>query len=568
MPTAVRPRNTGSILVLIPLLITAGCREASRVGPAEAGSIPVSVTYVCGNDFDLGNQADAPLLVRYAVLGTSEAGELLLPPAEEGSESTTRLTTMHGGAVQVGYESEVLQPVANGAVACAPVKPSTPEAELGQWSPPFSWPVVAVHLHLLPSGRVLSWGRAGQPQIWDPNSGSFREVVSATMVFCSGHSYLPNGQLLVTGGHLADRRGLRDANVFDPTTETWVREPSMSYARWYPTSTTLSDGSVLTIGGTDEQETQVEVPEVWAGGSWHELEGARRELPYYPRMFTAPNGLVFYAGELQETAYLDPAGSGSWMPVARSNYGRRDYGTAVMYRPGKIMIAGGSDPPDGAPTRTAELIDLNEPTPAWRYTESMRYPRRHLNATILPDGEVLVTGGTSSPGFSNPAGAVHAPELWNSRTEQWSPMAAGQVNRVYHSTTLLLPDGRVLHSGSGDGPGLPRELSAEIFSPPYLFTGERPVLSDAPQTVGYGQSFVLASPDAGQVVRVTLIRLGSVTHAFDQNQRFVELEFRRTAGGLTVSSPASRAIAPPGHYLLAILNAAGIPSIARIVRLG
>ncbi|MFL5402927.1 MAG: galactose oxidase-like domain-containing protein, partial [Gemmatimonadales bacterium] len=245
----------------------------------------------------------------------------------------------------------------------------------------------------------------------------------------------------------------------------------------------------------------------------------------------------------------------------------RDYGTAVMYRPGKVLIAGGSDPPDGAPTPTAETIDLNQPSPSWRYTEPMRYPRRQLNATLLPDGQVVATGGTSSPGFSDPAGSVHAAEMWDPANGVWTLLASNRINRVYHSTTLLLPDGRLLHTGSGDGPGLPRELNAELFSPPYLFRGSRPTVSDAPESVSYGEHFLVATPDAGAIVRVTLVRLASVTHAFDQSQRFLEVTFRRSAGGITAVAPASGALAPPGPYLMFLLNGAGVPSLASILRL-
>jgi hypothetical protein len=196
----------------------------------------------------------------------------------------------------------------------------------------------------------------------------------------------------------------------------------------------------------------------------------------------------------------------------------------------------------------------------------MTYPRRQFNATLLPDGKVLVTGGTASAGFSELAGAVHAPELWDPATGKWSIMASNQVTRVYHSTTLLLPDGRILSTGSGDGPGLPRELNAEIFSPPYLFRGPRPVITGAPGEVGYGAAFYVPTPDAGRVARVTLVRLSSVTHAFDQNQRFSDLSFRKTAGGLTVAAPETRTAAPPGHYLLFILDGNAVPSAAKIIR--
>jgi hypothetical protein len=282
----------------------------------------------------------------------------------------------------------------------------------------------------------------------------------------------------------------------------------------------------------------------------------------------APNGLVFYAGELPQSAYLDPAGGGTWTPVANSHYGRRDYGSAVMYAPGKVLIVGGSDPADGPPTASAETIDLAGGAPAWQATGSMASARRHLNATLLPDGRVVATGGTSTGGFSDLAGATHAAEVWDPATGEWSTWASAAVSRVYHSTTLLLPDGRLLHAGGGDGANLPRELSAELFTPPYLLRGPRPVITSAPSSVAYGEGFQVSTPDAGAVTRVTLVRLPSVTHAFDQNQRFVPVAFARSAGGLTVTAPPGAAIAPPGHYMLFLLDADGIPSVARIIRIG
>jgi hypothetical protein len=163
---------------------------------------------------------------------------------------------------------------------------------------------------------------------------------------------------------------------------------------------------------------------------------------------------------------------------------------------------------------------------------------------------------------------VHSAEAWDPATGQWTEWAGNTVSRLYHSTTLLLPDGRLLHSGSGDGGGLPRETSAELFSPPYLYHGPRPAIASTPGEIDYGSRFAVATPDAGVVTRVTLVRLGSVTHAFDQNQRFVELAFGRADGGLAVTAPAGGALAPPGHYMLFLLNADGVPSLARIIRLG
>src|SRR5437773_43882 len=170
-----------------------------------------------------------------------------------------------------------------------------------------------------------------------------------------------------------------------------------------------------------------------------------------------------------------------------------------MYEPGKILYVGG-----GPPTNTAEIIDLNQSSPAWSFTGSMAFARRQMNATVLPTGQVLVTGGTSGSGFNNPVGAVHAAEMWDPATGVWTTMASNAVTRIYHSTTLLLPDGRVLHTGSGDGAGAVDELSYEIYSPPYLFKGARPsITGTTPNVVGYGQSLFVGTPDGASITKVT-----------------------------------------------------------------
>lgn len=524
----------------------------------------MSAVYVCGNSFDLENQDSSRTIIHYEVTGTSEEGDLVLPPSlDPHGPQATRLVTLQTGNLQLSHDGASLDPVANAGTSCPPPPDDEP---MGKWSDPFPWPVVAVHAHLLPHGKVLSWGAVGEPQIWDPVPRAFAGAPSSTDLFCSGHAFLPDGRLLVAGGHISIDHGLPDANLFDPFTQSWIAIAPMSRGRWYPTSTTLSSGHVLTLAGRDESGAEVDLPEVWTGDRWLGLTGARRVLPYYPRTFVAPNGMVFYAGELKETAYLDTSSPGRWIPVASSNYGRRDYGSAVMYRPGKVMIVGGSDPPDGAPTNTAELIDLTEIVPEWRYTDPMTHARRHHNATLLPDGTVLVTGGTSSAGFSDPAGAVRASELWNPVTERWSTLAGNRVSRVYHSSALLLADGRVLLAGSGDGAGLPRELTAELYSPPYLFRGPRPRMTGSISFMAYGGSYYVETPDAGRVVAASLVRLGSVTHGFDQNQRFLQLPVRRAVNGVLLTSPVRSDLAPPGDYLLFILNDTGVPSEGRTIR--
>jgi galactose oxidase len=530
----------------------------------------VDLVYVCGNKFLATNGTPSSVHVSYRVAGTEETGGVTLRggPGGDPGYSETELETRGSGAVELYLDDELVARRPNEGLSCGAAALSASaaalgtEATVGKWSAPFAWPIIGLHLHLLRTGKVLSWGKFGDPYVWDPASNAFTAVPTADRLFCSGHAFLSDGRLLVNGGHISDDHGIPDANLFDPSTSTWSSRPAMAKGRWYPTTTTLANGEAVTIAGRDQNAAVVTIPEVWTGSSWRALTSASKALPYYPRTFLAPNGKVFYAGESRATYYLSTSGTGSWSTVGSRKYGTRDYGSAVMYRPGKILYAGG-----GRTTNTAEIIDLNAATPTWQYTGAMAYARRHLNATILPTGQVLVTGGTSGPGFSDEPQAIHAAELWDPATGRWTTMASNREIRVYHSTTLLLKDGRVLHTGSGDAMNNANHYNAEIYSPPYLFKGTRPGILSGPSTVNYGERFFLGTSDPAAIVRVTWVRLGSVTHAFDMNQRFNELSFTRTAGGLNVNAPTSPNLAPPGHYMLFVLNAKDVPSRARVIRI-
>jgi hypothetical protein len=200
----------------------------------------------------------------------------------------------------------------------------------------------------------------------------------------------------------------------------------------------------------------------------------------------------------------------------------------------------------------------------------MEYKRRQHNLTLLPDESVLATGGTGAPGFNNSEGSVFPAELWDPASQTWRTLAAGNEARLYHSEAVLLPDARVLVPGGGhpSGGGTdPDHFSAEIYSPPYLFQGPRPTITAAPATVRYGETFAVSTPDGASTAKVTWIRLSSVTHAFNMNQRINRLSFAPVAGGLDVTAPPNPRVCPPGHYLLFLVNGAGVPSVARVVRI-
>jgi galactose oxidase-like protein/glyoxal oxidase-like protein len=428
----------------------------------------------------------------------------------------------------------------------------------GEWSSLQDWPVTAVHDQMLPTGKVLFWGFSDEAWLWDPATAGLTPAARAGFnIFCTGHSFLPDGRILVTGGHVSNGVGLSTAAIYDPANNSWVRLSNMNAGRWYPTNTTLANGDVLVVSGDiDTVQGVNRLPQLWqaATGQWRDLTTAQLALPLYPYMHVAPNGRVFASGPSQTTRYLDTSGSGSWSVVANSAYGYRDYGSSVLYDAGKVLLVGGGDPP----TNTAEVIDLNAGTPAWRFVPAMKYTRRQLNATLLPDGTVLVTGGSSSPGFNDPTGAVYAGELWNPVANTWTTVASFTKYRGYHSFALLLPDGRVLSGGGDDN------KDAEVYSPGYLFKGPRPVITSAPDIVRYGGQFFVGTTD--QISRVTLVRLSSVTHDFNMDQRINNLSFSPTANGLNIAGPVYAELSPPGYYMLFILNNSGVPSVAAIVK--
>ena len=575
-------RGLGPTLALAGiLLLLSACAEDAHSPPArvespapqvitdEPGNLaPLDLVYVCGNKFLATNSNRRTVELTWRVVGSSETGSITLPPGPviDPGHSETELETAKKGAVELYQDGERVVRRRNlnrpcGASAIASFTAAATAAETGSWTDPFPWPSVAIHLSLLPTGKVLSWGLQGPPVIWDPESGGFTDVPSPNELFCAGHSLLPDGRVLVAGGHIASDRGIPDISIFSPSTGSWTQSTPMRRGRWYPTNTTLPNGSVVILAGRDEVGDEVAEPEVWSPTGVRQLSNASLVLDYYPRTFVAPNGLVFYAGEQTTSRYLNTSGSGSWTTVGSRRYGARGYGAAVMYELGKILYAGG-----GRTTNTAETIDLNAASPTWQWTGSMAFARRNLNATVLPTGEVLVTGGSSHPTFNDVTQAIRAAEMWNPATGLWTTMASNSVSRTYHSTTLLLPDGRVLHTGSGEGAGMPQERSAELYSPPYLSRGPRPSIAEAPALVGWGTSFTVQTPDAADIAKVSLIRLGSVTHAFDMNQRLLWLAFTRQSGSLTVTAPANGAHAPPGHYMLFLVNQSGVPSIAKIVK--
>jgi len=444
---------------------------------------------------------------------------------------------------------------------------------------------------MTPEGKIMNFGTDKDGlqgasfffDVWDPKLGtgasSHNTLPNSIGVdsFCSAAILLPEtGNILMSGG---DNRpngqpnvGINDAPIFNTQSNSLSRAADMSYARWYPTSTTLANGKILITAGHDGQGRTVATPEIYspAEDKWTSLFGVTNNwggrISFYPRQWLAPNGKVFGYDQNREMYYINTNGSGSLENLGLVLGGDGVRSSAVMYQPGKILKVGGKK----NPTNTAVIININQETPAMRTVPGPNQTGRvWVDSVVLPNGKVMIAGGSA---VDNELDQVsYRPEIWDPATEAWTLMKAGSRARLYHSTAMLLKDGRVLVAGGGS-PGPQTNLNGEIFSPPYLYNNSgqlaaRPKITSAPKQAAYGSKVAVSHNAGNTITRATLIKTGAVTHSSNMEQRFLELDFEDTANGISVTMPNSAILATPGYYLLHLLNNQGVPSEAHIIRI-
>lgn len=468
--------------------------------------------------------------------------------------------------------------------------------------------------------------------IWDPTLGftadAHMQLPNAQGVnsFCAGTALLADGRLLVSGGDEP-----RESSVVDAQRKQVSRTPSMASDRWYGTLITLADGRHLMAGGSypyfsdgfadpaigvdafdfdDVSDRVAMTPEIYSPrDGWKRLVGATSREAFgpdsnrywYPRAWVAADGKVF--GLSGETLWrLDADGStaqgagtieilGTFKEGVnertRPNVGASS--TAVMFAPGRILQVGGNGYRNGAnapgdkgytyrtsSSKAASVIELGDGSvPTVRDVEPMHEPRQWANATVLPDGRVLVDGGTRFANYGDDA-AVREVELWDPATESWTRGPAAQRQRLYHSSALLLPSGAVF-TGGGGIPGFAPQLNAEVYLPPYLFKeangaatlAERPrILAASALRLAYGDELRLQIEPGLPVGEVALIALGNDTHSFNMSQRRLPLNFEQVGAMVVAQMPARGALAPPGWYMVFVLATDGVPSRGLIVGIG
>jgi hypothetical protein len=473
---------------------------------------------------------------------------------------------------------------------------SADPGQSGSWSSVINTPVVPIFSALLPNGKVLIWDSVGdnasesytnhsftRAMVWNPADNRYKRVdLQGSNIFCAGFAHLANGNILIAGGNAnAQLDGTVQTHVFNWQTETWTRGNDMAAARWYPSVAGMANGEETIVGGGP------------ATAEVYQTNGAIRSLSnftkysarIYPFMGSRPDTQLGLFGPFNTVYTVNTPGNGVITGTGTRDGLSRDYGSFSTYDIGESIVVGGGSLTEGGvanvPTRTAVVVNSNTGlVPAVTSTGSLSTGRRQLNATVLADGSVLATGGMTSAATSalvDLNNAATAAERWDPATGQWTVLGSASRIRQYHSTALLLPDGRVMTGGGGvcgicmDVGYL--EKNVEYFTPPYLYKRDgsgqlaaRPVTSAAPASIGINTNFAITSSQAASIRKIGLVGLSDVTHGVDQGQRYVPLRFSVSGTTLTVTGPPNGGIAPPGYYMLFITDSAGVPSAAKMVQ--
>jgi plastocyanin len=496
-------------------------------------------------------------------------------------------------------------PLDPGGNDCPAVQPNRCANSVGgQWQELPGLPEVTfMHAVLLPNtNRILYWGygpRADQTRLWDQNTGAYTQPANQPQalaadenIWSGAHAHLadPAGTILVHGGyHFNSNPPLtpdteRRAFLFDPATSTFTATANLHTGRFYPTTLTMPDGSPMTLFGQDNASpgaptaASAETFTPGGAGAW----SAPKPLPfnyfYYPWTFLLPGGDLFIAGPQKPARRFDPAANPvvddparQYNQLANPQRGVNMDGTAVLlplkpphYEP-RVFVAGGTSngaawtAGEAGALRSAEWIDLSVPAPAWQALPDMNVARDKVNSVLLPDGRVLIVGGFETPPDGGPA------EIFDPQDPGSGFLLGPNIThpRGYHSAAILLPDGSVIVGGDPNGGNTPNER----YLPSYFFK-PRPAITAAPATLAYGAAFSVQTTTPAAISEVVLMRPGAVTHAFNHNQRYVGCAITGiTAAAVNATAPPDGAIAPPGHYLLFLLDHDRIPSTGTWIRL-
>ncbi|WP_414462580.1 lectin-like domain-containing protein [Hyphomicrobium sp. DY-1] len=466
----------------------------------------------------------------------------------------------------------------------------------GSWSDVAPWPIVAIHSVMTPDGKILTFGTDQKGvqgshmlyDLWDPATGVHTTLsyTQNTNIFCSCCVIDPiTDHIIITGGDASTlgnvNGGVPYVHTFDYQTDqlTQDKADSLHYSRWYATTITLADGRILALGGYDAKHLGVGTPEIYTSGSgWQTLPSlASADIAnhwFYPRAWVSSSGAIFgfstsadgsYAGALFK---ITTDGISTLTQAGHTPFASERYDPATMFAEDKILTIDKNG--------NAWIMDISGETPTFTQTAALGSNRAWSNLTNLADGTILLTGGSNGlgpGGYGNIATQTNRAMIWNPDTGQWTNDSSAAIGRFYHSTAILLTDGTVLSAGGG-APGPLTNLNSEIYTPGYLLNSDgslrtdRPVITNAPQTLQQGQTFTLTLDNADVIQKLELVKFGSTTHAFDAEQRSFDLTFTHIdAHTLQVTLPSNVNALTNGHWMLFANNNNGTPSIAATIKI-
>lgn len=468
------------------------------------------------------------------------------------------------------------------------------------WTAPSGLSVNPIGVANLPSGKLLMWSAFNElsyqgdiggnnsqtyTSVYDPATGASSKILVTNTgddMFCPGTTNLPDGRVLVNGGSSSPK-----TSIYDPVAATWSVSGRMNIPRGYEGNTLLPDGSVLTLGGSWSGGRGNKSGELWVNGAWHVLSGVPATDIAGPDpagvyrgdnhlwLFSVSGNQVFHAGPAAGMHWITVGGNGTL--TSAGNRGDDTYsinGNAVLYAPGTIMKTGGATAYQDVDARVETYVIQLNGSVSVKKIAPMAYRRAFASAVILPNGQVVVIGGQTHPVPFSDNTAILVPELWDPDTQVFRQLKPMATARVYHSTAILLPDGRVFSGGGGQcGSGCgANHLTTEILTPPYLLNADgsaaaRPSITAAPATGALGGT--LAVTTSSPVASFVLMRLSSITHTVNNDQRRVPLQIASTSGTTTytLAVPSDSGVVLPGYYMLFALDAAGVPSVSKTLRI-
>ena len=467
--------------------------------------------------------------------------------------------------------------------------------------------------------------------IWDPKKGIGEEsqkVFHRPIVwdaFCSVVRVFDNENVFMLGGNIEPKHGAPDTqnatSFYNIKTQKFTKGRNLNYDRWYGSIIRTAENHFIMVGGAkikhDEVLTQdriSHIPEIltsnedgtlsWKilkeGESLELLGGMEGEEWSYPKFFLSSDGNPFgisynklwvmdkknnykisKVGEIplvtgnisEKIIHKNPNDKKDYKELTALTIGAPvgDKGSAVMIAKDKILFIGGQQKGKGyAASNGAIIIDIEDSfNPKIIKKESMHYPRAFANATILPTGDVFVNGGNAvyQGAYDDTYFSNFTPEIYKTNDDIWKKMSKSNFRRNYHSSSLLLPDGRVFVAG-GDA------WNAQFFYPPYLFSkdnkgkinfADRPIIKKINKTITNRKKQNMLVEDSTDIEKISLISTGSTTHAQASELKYLSLDFKKISKNeIEFSIPQNKNALSDGTYLIFVITSAGIPSEGKI----